>query len=145
MQEDEFSREAEQFVELCEFDDDRERDVVLALLKEEGTPAFTRDKGAGNYVRIVTGGSIFASKLFVPISCRARAGQLLASVRPKDGAPFDERELDAAYDTYMEQHPQSAETENEAESETSGYHLLKYFLIGFGALILFGLIFIATK
>lgn len=145
MQEDEFSRETEQFVELCEFDDDRQRDIVLALLKKEGIPAFTRDIGAGNYVRIVTGGSIFGSKLFVPISCRARAGQLLASVQPQDGAPFDERELDAAYDTYMQQNPESAESEEEQAEATPGYHLLKYFLIVFGALILFGLIFLATK
>lgn len=143
MQEDEFSRETEQFVELCEFDDDRQRDIVLALLKKEGIPAFTRDKCAGNYVRIVTGGSVFGSKLFVPVSCRARAGQLLATVQTSDGESFDERELDAAYDTYMEQNPDSAEPEEEGTS--AGYPLLKSFLIGFGLLLAAGLILLAIR
>ena len=145
MQEDEFDRATEQFVKLCEFDDDRQRDIVLELLKKEGIPAYARDIGAGNYVRIVTGGSVFGSKLFVPVSCRARAGELLASVQQQDGEPFDARELDAAYDTFMLQHPQSAEPEDEPEGETPGYHLLTSFLIGFGLLIAAGLIFIATR
>ncbi len=145
MQEDEFSRETEQFVELCELDDDRRRDLVLGLLKNEGIPAFTRDLGAGNYVRIVTGGSVFGSKLFVPISCRVRAGQLLASVQPSDGVPFDERELDEAYDAYMEQNPQSTQPEEEPQTETQGFRLLTFFLIVFGALILFGLLFMASR
>lgn len=144
---DEFDRETEQFVKLCEFDDDRQRDIVLELLKKEAIPAFTRDIGAGNYVRIVTGGSIFGSKLYVPISCRAQAAQILASVQPENGVPFDERDLNAAYDAYMQQNPQRAQIEEEPEdADTSaGYHLLKYFLIVFGLLIAAGLIYLATR
>lgn len=144
MTEDEFDRKTEQFVELCEFDDDRQRDIVLSLLKKEGIPAFARDKFAGNYVRIVTGGSVFGSKLFVPVSCRSRAGELLASVQQSD-VPFDARELDTAYDNFMLQNPQSAEPEEEPETETQGYRLLKYFLIGFGTLIAAGLLILALK
>lgn len=141
--ESEFDRDTEQFVLLCEPENDRQRDLLLGMLKAENIPAFSRDNGAGAYVRIVTGGSVFGSKVFVPISCQAQAHRLWASVERKDQPEFSYMELNAAYEDYMRAHP--AEEEDGGESGQNGYRLFKYFLLGFGALIAAALILLAVK
>lgn len=137
----EFERDTEQFVKLCDFDDDRQKDLVLALLKEEGIPAFARDNFAGGYVRIVTGGSVFGSKVFVPVSCQARASELLASVQLQGQRPFTAYEVNAAYNDYMRENPQPAE---EPENE-GNYRLMIGFLLFFGAVIAAGLLWLLLK
>lgn len=139
---DEFDRATEQFVKLCDFDDDRQKDMVLALLRKEGIPAFARDVGAGSYVRIVTGGSVFGSKVFVPVSCRARASELLASVQLQGQPPFASSELNAAYDTYMRENPQPAQ---ERPENGGSYRLLIAFVLFFGILIAAGLLWLLFK
>lgn len=139
---DEFDRATEQFVKLCDFDDDRQKDMVLALLRKEGIPAFARDVGAGSYVRIVTGGSVFGSKVFVPVSCRARASELLASVQLQGQPPFASSELNAAYDTYMRENPQPAQ---EGPENSGSYRLLIAFVLFFGILIAAGLLWLLFK
>lgn len=140
----EFDRDTEQFVLLCEPENDRQRDLLLGMLKEEHIPAFSRDNGAGAYVRIVTGGSVFGSKVFVPISCQSQAAQLWASVERKDQPEFSYMELNAAYEDYMRSHI-GEETDGEQPAGTkNGYRTFWYFLVGFGALIAAALILIAV-
>ena len=139
---DDYDRETEQFVKLCDFDNDRQKDMVLALLKKEGIPAFSRDVGAGSYVRIVTGGSVFGSKVFVPVSCQARATELLASVQLQGQRPFSAYEVNAAYNDYMRENPQPAEEEPE---NGGSYRLLIGFVLFFGLLIAAGLLWLFFK
>lgn len=138
----EFDRDTEQFVKLCDFDDDRQKDQVLALLKKEGIPAYARDNFAGDYVRIVTGGSVFGSKVFVPISCQTRAAELLASIQLQGQRPFTSYEVDAAYNDYMRENPQPAEEEPE---NGGSYRLMIGFLLFFGAIIAAGLLWLLLK
>lgn len=141
----EFDRATEQFVLLCEPENDRQLDLILGMLKEQNIPAFSRDNGAGSYVRIVTGGSVFGSKVFVPISCQSQAAQLWAAVERKDQPEFSCMELNAAYEDYMRTHGMPAEEGTESESGKNGYRMLICFLLGFGALLLFALICLSVK
>ena len=141
---DEFERDTEQYVLLCEPENDRQRDLILGMLKEEHIPAFSRDNGAGAYVRIVTGGSIFGSKVFVPISCQAQAHHLWASVERQNQPEFSYTELNAAYEDYMRSHI-GEEEDGQTENSKNGYRIFWYFLLGFGALIAAALILIAIR
>lgn len=138
---DEFERGTEQFVLLCESEDDRERDLLLTLLKDADIPAYCRDNGAGSYVRLVTGGSIFGSRIYVPISCQAAAAVIFRGIHCDTPTDYQSDSLEAAYDDYMQTHPQTEDTPPEEGSK--GFRMLMFFLIGFGALIVAGLLWIS--
>lgn len=86
-------RDEKEFYLLCEEEDELQRSILMALLRENNIPAFSRDNGAGSYLRILTGSSVFGSKIFVPHSCREQAEDLLASI---SSAGISEEELNAA-------------------------------------------------
>lgn len=138
----EFERRTEQFVKLCEPDDDRQKDILLALLKDAEIPAYYRDNGAGSYVRIMTGGSVFGSSIFVPISCQTKAQELLFSVQQK--AEFSQEALEAAYEEYMQENPIFDEAEAPQDGG-KGYRLFQYFFIGFSVLIAGALLYLFIK
>lgn len=138
----EYDRETERFVLLCEPVDDRQCDLLLEMLKKENIPAFSRDNGAGGYVRIMTGGSIFGSKIFVPISAQTRAEELWAAVERAEQPEFSDMELTAAYEEYMRACPENRKENGE---EKNGYRLFGYFLLGFGVLIAAALLILAIR
>lgn len=116
----------EQFVMLWEFDDDRTRDMALAMLKDRQIPAYTKDRGAGSYVRIFTGGSVFGSKLYVPVAMRSAAMEtILPLVEPNRETELDESEIDYERDADL----------TEAETET-GRRGANFFLVWVGLFVL---------
>ena len=124
-------RDEKEFFLLCEEENELQRSILLTLLHENGIPAFARDNGAGGYIRILTGGSVFGSKIFVPHSCREQAEDLLASI---SSAGVSDEELNAAAE-------QAADPEREDAPEMNGVsRLLPFFLIGFGILAVVGLL-----
>ncbi len=60
--------------------------MPASLLTAYGIPVFIRDQGDGTLARVVLGGSAYASELYVPVSRKEEAMELLAA-QPK---PNDE-------------------------------------------------------
>ena len=72
--------------------DDVEKLIICGILEEEKIPFLTKDRGAGEAVRVVTGYSMYGCDIYVPAALLEKANALLDDYR--NGEPvFDDDEI----------------------------------------------------
>lgn len=83
-----------------------QKDLLETALREAGIPCICREAGLGQAVRIVTGMVSFeGADLYVHPDHLTLAIHVVQTVLAKDLPPFEEAELEAAYDDYMASTP----------------------------------------
>ena len=69
-----------------------EKLIICGILEEEKIPFLTKDRGAGEAVRVVTGYSMYGCDIYVPAALFEKANALLDDYR--NGEPvFDDDEI----------------------------------------------------
>lgn len=83
-----------------------QKDMLQGALLEAGIPSVCREWGTGQVVRIVTGAVANAgAELYVHAKDLPRAIHLVQSIGALDLPPFDDADLEAAYNEYMQTTP----------------------------------------
>ena len=63
---------------LCSTSEDMEANMIMATLQEKGIPAFIKKLGAGQYLSLYMGFSIFGKEIYVPSHQETKAREILA-------------------------------------------------------------------
>ena len=87
---------------VCTANDTFEAARIVSLLRDEGIPAYTKERGAGQVFRIYTGFSNMGTEIYVPAAAADRAQELIA---------------DAQEDPDTEEGPDEAEEDTDKENE----------------------------
>lgn len=123
---------------LMQSTDEQEVELIERLLQAERIPFFTRDLESGEYMRIYMGCSIFGKQIYVRAKDYAICEPMLSAM----AGEYDDRELEAAYEKYMQETANKTELESDVDMEqTNGnYRMLLGFFVFFTALIIWMLL-----
>ena len=72
--------------------DDVEKSIICGILEEEEIPFLTKDRGAGEAVRVAMGFSMYGGDIYVPTTLFEKANELLEGYRNGEPA-FDDDEI----------------------------------------------------
>ncbi|WP_425538951.1 putative signal transducing protein [Microaceticoccus formicicus] len=64
--------------------DDFELLTIKSLLEENNIPYIIKDRGAGGYMRLFAGGSVFGSDIFIEKSQLEEVSRILEDIFPED-------------------------------------------------------------
>lgn len=87
--------EQEGLVKLTNLLNPLESEMLQDLLRQEGIPVLTRDKGSGGYLKIYMGYSMFGEDLYVRQSDYVRAQELIQTLCQGCDAAIQEAQPDA--------------------------------------------------
>jgi hypothetical protein len=72
--------------------------IVESVLKDNDIPFFSKERGSGSAVKIITGFSLFGTDIFVLKRDFDRAKELMEILSSGDGEAFDEEECSVEYE-----------------------------------------------
>ena len=73
-----------ELVLLCSLSDDTKTSMIMAALGEQGIPALMKERGAGQYLTIFMGFSVFNKGIYVPPHLEAEAREVLNGIFCED-------------------------------------------------------------
>jgi hypothetical protein len=72
--------------------------IVESVLKDNDIPFFSKERGSGSAVKIITGFSLFGTDIFVLKRDFDRAKELMEILSSGDGETFDDEECSVEYE-----------------------------------------------
>lgn len=113
--------EQEGLVKLTNLLDPLESEMLQDLLRQEGIPVLTRDKGSGGYLKIYMGYSMFGEDIYVRQSDYARAQELIQTLCQGCDAAIEEAQPDAfddaaQFEAYEDAHLEGKQKKEEGKS-----------------------------